>query len=183
MGTAGSSGQSSLSKLSNLGLAAGWAEIFSVLSTQPSYEANLDRVHPIDIKSLPKWFSFSALLSPAILSDLPIITRHGSPLHSTFVVCLALNEECRAMRRGGFYHLPVETRQLSRPCDLVFVDENCGLRSTTAWDQSDWQQRLDMFLAGKGPHTSPMTSADRHSQEDVCWRASRPCLHSHSQIR
>ena len=55
------------------------------------------------------------------------------------------------MKRGGFYYLPIQARLSSRPCDVVFVDETWGPRSTKLWDESGWEQRLNMFSTGKFP--------------------------------
>ena len=146
-------------KALGLGLAAGWVGILATLDvySTASHSAQALPDH-VELRNLPQSFSFAALLSPSTPGQLATVTYGKQPLHSSYLVCLALNEECRAMKRGGFYYLPVQDRPASRPCDLVFVDESWGARSIKTWDESKWGERLTMFPACKSFRTLMMIS-------------------------
>ncbi|KAK4938458.1 hypothetical protein LTR10_021086 [Elasticomyces elasticus] len=102
----------------------------------------------ITLEWLPSDFSFSRYLSHNALtvSSPPfLITNDGRPLPDSHIILLALNEECRILCRGAFYHLPLRSDVTKgHPCDIVFVDEVWGDKGNAVWDSSDWKERLDM---------------------------------------
>ena len=108
-----------------------------------------------DLRKLPrKLFSFSEYLSPVPIGKglCLTITLDGKPLDATYLIQLALNEECRRLKRGCFYKLPLrQESSKGHPCDLVFIDEPWGEKSRQALDHSDWNERLKMCDAGMSP--------------------------------
>lgn len=110
----------------------------------------------VHLDQLPSTFSFSAMLSPQQGQDTPfIIGDEGKLLDSIYLITLALNEECRKLCKGCAYHMPLrQDPSRGHPCDLVFVDEEWGEKSTTTWDASSWKQRLKMCNAGMWSCTS-----------------------------
>ncbi|KIW32924.1 uncharacterized protein PV07_04437 [Cladophialophora immunda] len=112
----------------------------------------------LTLSSLSREFSFAAYLSPRPVENqaqLMMVIFNEQPLDATYLVLLALNEECRRMQRGCFYYLPLR-QEVSKghPCDMVFIDEPWGAKSVRAWDASSWDTRLSMCAAeGKiDPH-------------------------------
>jgi hypothetical protein len=68
------------------------------------------------------------------------------------MILLALNEECRMLKRGCFYHLPLRQGiKLAHPADLVFVDENWIDFDVKSWDWQTWEERLESCKAGTDP--------------------------------
>ncbi|KAI1618729.1 hypothetical protein EDD36DRAFT_40156 [Exophiala viscosa] len=102
----------------------------------------------VSLEQLPTDFSFSLYLSPRDLSISAspfLITNNDAALPDSHIILLALNEECRILRRGAFYHLPLRSDVTKgHPCDIVFVDETWGDKGNAVWDASNWKQRLDM---------------------------------------
>lgn len=105
----------------------------------------LEDIHPI--------FSFSDYLSP-----MPYLTKNESlrishsdkPLDAVHLSLLALNEECRQLECGCFYHLPLRgDATKGHPSDLVFVDEPWDDIDTKTWDALDWAGRLELCDAGE----------------------------------
>lgn len=109
----------------------------------------------VSLERLPADFSFSRYLSQQALTiaSRPFcITLNNAPLADAHLILLALNEECRILRRGSFYHVPLRSNMTKgHPCDLVFVDERWGDKGNARWDGSDWKQRLDMCDASEFP--------------------------------
>ncbi|KIX93592.1 uncharacterized protein Z520_10770 [Fonsecaea multimorphosa CBS 102226] len=104
----------------------------------------------VPLSSLPPEFSFTKYLSPNLVNDRShptIVTLNEKTLDATYLVLLALNEECRGMRRGCFYYLPLR-QDVTRghPCDMVFIDEPWGEKSVKTWDASNWEKRLHTTL-------------------------------------
>ena len=134
------------------GCHAEWSKaVLQVLAAQESLKLGSisELSSAVDIARLPLSFSFSALLSPNTPSNLPLIIHNRGPMHSTHLICLALNEECRLLKKGTFYFLPVGNLPAGRPCDMVFVDELWGEHGNKVWDTSNWLARLNMLDAGK----------------------------------
>ena len=131
-------------------------------------------VAPVDVRldQLNSEVSFSKFLSPRGTSGSIRITNDGDLLDSVHLINLALNEECRRLRKGCFYHVPLRQDQTKgHPCDLVFVDEDWGPTSIRTWDQTNWKERLEMCNARKPKlplTTVPLTfrSLSPHSQEN-----------------
>ena len=128
----------------------------------------------VALDGLPNDFSISRYLSLQALSisSLPfIITNDGRPLPDSHLILLALNEECRILRRGGFYHLPLRSDiTKGHPCDIVFVDEPWGNKGNKKWDSSNWKQRLDMCDASEFPFQHNL-SAQHNIFPSLCSKA------------
>jgi len=87
------------------------------------------------------------------VSPRSVIVQNNVPLEATHLILLALNEECRKLRRGCFYSLPSRQDLLKgHPCDLVFVDEVWGQKSLDTWDLYNWQERQHLCNAGEFTH-------------------------------
>jgi len=120
----------------------------------PAFASHRTDAHlgSIELAGLGQRSSLSAILSPYKECPplLQQITYKGSPLDSVHLVLLALNEECRGLDRGCFYHLPLrKDRTVNHPCDLIFVDEAWNTKDASVWDDSNWVQRLNMCCAGE----------------------------------
>lgn len=109
----------------------------------------------IPLSEVPPAFSFSSFLSHAASSQplvFGLITNGpgNKALDAVDLVQLALNEECRRLRRGTFYSVPRRQRaDTGTPCDLIFIDEPWGVTSRDAWDQGNWRERLELCDSGK----------------------------------
>ncbi|KIW81009.1 hypothetical protein Z517_04032 [Fonsecaea pedrosoi CBS 271.37] len=148
---------------------------------ESSSEAQVVQPIQLGLSSLSRKFSMSAYLSPR-----PVETRDGSsivtfnqkPLDATYLVLLALNEECRRIRRGCFYHLALrQDVSKGHPCDMVFIDEPWGEKSVKAWDTSRWDKRLKICAAASGCahiHTSNSDPAIANHPAIRTW--SRPLM-------
>ncbi|OAP59893.1 hypothetical protein AYL99_04895 [Fonsecaea erecta] len=128
-------GASNLQAWCSLGRSRGKKEASSV-------EAQANGLVELPLSGVPLEFSFSSYLSPKSVpfeARPTVIIFKGRPLDATYLVLLALNEECHRMRPGCFYHLSLR-RDVSKghPCDMVFIDEPGGEKSVKTWDASSW---------------------------------------------
>lgn len=58
-------------------------------------------------------------------TDPGLITLDQKVLDPVYLILLGLNEECRVLRRGRFYHLPLrQDLDFNHPCDLAFVADD-----------------------------------------------------------
>jgi hypothetical protein len=109
----------------------------------------------IRLKDLPSNFPISLYLSKDAL-QIPkgqrpqvVVDDNDNPIEATHLVVLALNRECRKLGRGTFYHLPLrQDPTRTHAGDVVFVDARWDKRSTNAWDQGGWAERLRLCEAG-----------------------------------
>ena len=116
----------------------------------------------VELSALPVTFSVSTHLSPASYTEFSLIMNGGKPLHSTHLVCLALNLQCRIKREGCLSHLPLlEHKNQGHPADLIFIDEEWGSRSTSTWDRMNWADRLKLCSVGRFACTYLTCSTDK----------------------
>lgn len=107
---------------------------------------------PIELRDLNKRFSMSDHLSPLRNTlKYPITIHHnGAVIESSYFVLLALNEEGRNQRLGAFYHLPLRNNaHFGHACDMVFVPDKWDKTDCDAWDDGNWNDRLQMCSACK----------------------------------
>ncbi|OAL39326.1 hypothetical protein AYO20_01196 [Fonsecaea nubica] len=134
---------------------------------ESSSKAQVVQPLQLGMSSLSRKFSMSAYLSPRPIETRdgpPIVTFNQKPLDATYLVLLALNEECRRMRRGCFYHLALR-QDVSRchPCDMVFIDEPWGEKSVKAWVASRWDKRLKICAAATIAHLNAVEHASQYT--------------------
>ncbi|KAJ9609861.1 hypothetical protein H2200_006190 [Cladophialophora chaetospira] len=102
----------------------------------------------VPLEDIAPDFSFSEYLSPSPRErkkESLLILLYDKPLDATHLVLLALNEECRKLKRGCLYHLPLRSDAAKgHPCDMVFVDEPWDENDTTTWDALDWARRFEL---------------------------------------
>lgn len=108
----------------------------------------------MDLVELPREMSLSTFLSPAggdiNFDKIELVLMAGvKQLDSCHLILLALNEECRSIGRGAFYHLALRGEEHgAHPCDLIYLPDNWSRRDTTSWDDSTWVERLEMCKIG-----------------------------------
>ena len=118
---------------------------------EPTMEAMATSV---ELADFPRSHSLSTFLSPAAwmigYASPAVLTLGGRQLDSIHLVLLALNEECRAIKQGAFYHLPLRGEgDKGHPTDLIYLPDNWNDHDLNSWDQSSWAERLKMRTMGK----------------------------------
>lgn len=111
------------------------------------------KLETVDLDELPNDTSLSAFLSPAGGAHFDkenfLLTSNSKTLDSTHLVLLALNEECRTIGRGAFYHLPLRSEEHeARPCDVIYLPDIWSTHDTSSWDRASWTERLEMCKIG-----------------------------------
>jgi hypothetical protein len=126
-----------------------------IATTKTTTTTTTTMTKKMDLVDLPREMSFSTFLSPAG-GDFHfdkielVLMAGGKQLDSSHLILLALNEECRSIGRGAFYHLPVRGEEHeAHPCDLIYLPDNWSRRDTTSWDESTWVERLEMCKIGQ----------------------------------
>lgn len=108
---------------------------------------------PRSLEELDGSFSFSTYLSPAVAHlsvARDVIFYDSQPIDGALLICLALNEECRKLRLGAFFHLPLrENHQVGHASDLLFGPKIWTDQDKLDWDVARWVERLDLFKINK----------------------------------
>jgi hypothetical protein len=109
----------------------------------------------MELVDLPRQLSLSTFLSPVggeVYLGLvrTVLTLDGKLLDSTHLILLALNEECRGLGQGAFYHLPLRSKKHeSHPCDIIYLPDKWSKKDNISWDVASWVARLEMCKIGK----------------------------------
>ena len=132
-----------------------WSMLLASMSEEQQRVAGKMAGSTMELADLPRQLSLSTFLSPVGGEVYPGLVRtalilNGQHLHSTHLILLALNEECRGLGQGAFYHVPLRSKgHESHPCDIIYLPDKWSKKDKISWDAASWVARLEMCRIGK----------------------------------